>query len=163
MNTSIDSATLRLIEQLLSDYSHCVDNKLFEHWPDFFTDECSYEVRQAEDQEKGYLVGLIFDSNRNRLLDRVKFMREVWEGSIEHYRTRHVYQITQITQSTTDSIVSVESNLQVTYTQAESASAVLVSGCYIDRVQLDGEGSAKFLSRTVVLDGIPARALNYPL
>ncbi len=151
------------VEQLFRGYCHCLDNRQFEQWPDFFTEECSYEVRQAEDHEKGYLVGLMVDSNRRRLIDRVKFMQEVWKGSIEDYRTRHFYQTTQIKPEQAGTIVAVESNFQVSYTPAESPSAPLVSGCYVDTIELDGDGGALFIKRSVILDGIPARALNYPL
>ena len=41
------------LEQLYTDYVHCLDTDELEHWPEFFTEDCFYRVTSAENYEAG--------------------------------------------------------------------------------------------------------------
>jgi anthranilate 1,2-dioxygenase small subunit len=164
MKIHFEAAHVEAIRRLYEQYCHCLNRCEYDSWPGFFAAEASFEVRQIEDHERGLTVGLMFDANRRRIEDRVKFMSQIWKGSIEHYRTRHFIQVTRVsTANSSESVYSVDANLLVIYTPAEGVSAVLVSGQSIDEIELDAELQGRFRKRTVLLDGIPARALNYPI
>jgi anthranilate 1,2-dioxygenase small subunit len=45
------------LEQLYTDYVHCLDDDELERWPDFFTDDCFYRVTSAENYEAGMPLG----------------------------------------------------------------------------------------------------------
>src|SRR5215831_3985388 len=64
------------LEQLYTDYVHCLDADELERWPDFFTEDCFYRVTSAENYEAGMPLGLIRATSRNMLKDRVSALRE---------------------------------------------------------------------------------------
>ena len=55
------------LEQLYTDYVHCLDSDKLEHWPDFFTEDCFYRVTSAENYEAGMPLGLMPDSRYEEL------------------------------------------------------------------------------------------------
>jgi anthranilate 1,2-dioxygenase small subunit len=155
------TVAVEAVDSLLGRYSQVLDEQDWQQWPDLFADECSYKVQTLDNLERGLPLAYMFDDNRDRVLDRVKFITEVWAGTIEPYRTRHVAQRTSIT-SIEDSLWRVRSNFQVVFTEAGLPPNILASGYYDDVVRTDRRGS-RFVSRDVLLDSMPARYLVYPL
>ena len=160
-DSPIDSADVLLIDDLLGAYPTVVDGQDWQAWPDLFAAECSYVVYSMDNVDRGLPLAYMYDDNRSRLLDRVKFITEVWAGTIETYRTRHLTQRTLMRRAGPGQF-RVESNVLVGYTEVEGRPAILTSGRYDDVIVVEG-GVAKFASRTVYLDGTPARYLVYPL
>ena len=76
------------LEQLYTDYVHCLDADELEHWPDFFTEDCFYRITSAENYEAGMPLGLIHATSRNMLKDRVSALREA--NIYEPQRYRHL-------------------------------------------------------------------------
>ena len=76
------------LEQLYTDYVHCLDTDQLEHWPDFFTEDCFYRITSAENYEAGMPLGLIHATSRNMLKDRVSALREA--NIYEPQRYRHL-------------------------------------------------------------------------
>ena len=61
----LEAAVRRLeLEQLYTDYVHCLDADEIERWPDFFTEDCFYRVTSAENYEAGMPLGLIRATSR---------------------------------------------------------------------------------------------------
>ncbi|MBT2269000.1 aromatic-ring-hydroxylating dioxygenase subunit beta [Rhodococcus erythropolis] len=154
-------AAVEAVDCLLGRYSQVLDEQDWQQWPDLFADECSYKVQTLDNLERGLPLAYMFDDNRNRVLDRVKFITEVWAGTIEPYRTRHVAQRTSIT-AIDGSSWRVRSNFQVAFTETGLPPNMLASGYYVDVVRANEHG-ARFVSRDVLLDSMPARYLVYPL
>jgi len=161
-NVPINEDVLFQVDGLLSAFAEVLDSGQIEQWPNLFTEEASYSLHDAEDDERGLPLAYILDDCRERLLDRVKFITEVWKGTVESYRTRHIVQRTGITLGDTPNEYNLRSNILVTYCQVEGTSNILCSGRTEDVVQLGSQG-ALFLSRRVILDGVPARYLVYPV
>ena len=82
------------LEQLYTDYAHCLDADEFERWPDFFTEDCFYRITSAENYEAGLPLGLIYATSRNMLKDRVSALREA--NIYEPQRYRHLVSSIQI-------------------------------------------------------------------
>ena len=76
------------LEQLYTDYVHCLDADELERWPDFFTDDCFYRITSAENYEAGMPLGLIHATSGNMLKDRVSALREA--NIYEPQRYRHL-------------------------------------------------------------------------
>src|SRR5215813_7122102 len=76
------------LEQLLTDYVHCLDADELERWPDFFTEDCFYRITSAENYEAGLPLGLIYATSRDMLKDRVSALRQA--NIYEPQRYRHL-------------------------------------------------------------------------
>src|ERR1700745_4105602 len=73
----IEAVVRRLkLEELYTDYVHCLDADELERWPDFFTEDCFYRITSAENYEAGRPLGLIYATSRDMLKDRVSALRE---------------------------------------------------------------------------------------
>ncbi|WJJ14353.1 aromatic-ring-hydroxylating dioxygenase subunit beta (plasmid) [Prescottella equi] len=152
---------IRAVDNLLGRYARILDEQDWEQWPDLFAQECAYTVHTLDNLQRGLPLAYMYDDNRARVLDRVKFITEVWEGTIEPYRTRHVTQRTHA-EPIDETKWSVRSNFQVSFTENDSLSGLLATGFYEDVVEVAPDG-ARFASRAVRLDSMPTRYLVYPL
>jgi len=163
MTLNIDQATVDglLLDGLLGSYAAAVDSQDWQRWLGLFTEDCSFAVYTLENVERGLPLGYMLDDQRERLVDRIKFVTEVWAKTVEPYRTRHFVQRIH-TERGADRTYKVRSNLLVSYTETDGPPAVLASGYYEDVIRLTDEGP-RFVDKTVYLDGIPARYLVYPL
>jgi anthranilate 1,2-dioxygenase small subunit len=130
---------------------HCLDGDELEHWPDFFTENCSYRVTSAENYEAGLPLGLIYATSRNMLKDRVSALREA--NIYEPQRYRHVVSAVKVVGFPADGAgcYEVVANFVVVRTMQEGDMTIFGAGRYVDRVARDG-GGWKFASKTVVLD-----------
>jgi anthranilate 1,2-dioxygenase small subunit len=139
------------LEQLYTDYVHCLDADELERWPDFFTENCSYRVTSAENYEAGLPLGLIYATSRNMLKDRVSALREA--NIYEPQRYRHLVSSIKIVGEATGRTgpLEVVANFLVIRTMQEGDMTIFGAGRYVDQVTHD-EGGWKFASKTVVLD-----------
>lgn len=150
-----------LVDELLAAYAGAVDDRDFSAWLALFAPECAYGVHAMENIREGLPLAYMMDDCRERLVDRVKMIEEVWQGTVEPYDTRHVLQRTALREVGEDRW-DVRSNVIVSYTAASGEAGILVSGHCEDVVVLDGE-TALFEKRIVVLDNTPPRYLVYPV
>jgi anthranilate 1,2-dioxygenase small subunit len=136
------------LEQLYSDYAHCLDGDELERWPDFFTEDCFYRITSAENYEAGLPLGLIYATSRNMLKDRVSALREA--NIYEPQRYRHLISALRIGGETAEPL-GLEANFLVVRTMQDGDMAIFAAGHYVDRVVRDGE-AWKFARKEVVLD-----------
>ena len=139
------------LEQLFTDYVHCLDADQLERWPDFFTEDCFYRITSAENYDAGLPLGLIYATSRNMLRDRVSALREA--NIYEPQRYRHLVSSINIVGKAADGPgpLDVIANFLVVRTMQEGEMAIFGAGRYVDQVKRD-EGHWKFASKTVVLD-----------
>jgi len=136
------------LEQLYTDYVHCLDADELERWPDFFTEDCFYRVTSAENWEAGMPLGLIHATSRNMLKDRVSALREA--NIYEPQRYRHlVGPIRALGEGPAG--LEVEANFLVVRTMQDGEMTMFAAGRYVDELRRDGD-AWKFASRNVVLD-----------
>ena len=136
------------LEQLYTDYVHCLDSDKLEHWADFFTEDCFYRVTSAENYEAGMPLGLIHATSRNMLKDRVSALREA--NIYEPQRYRHLVSSIKIAEEH-GATLDLVSNFLVVRTMQEGDMTLFGAGRYIDQVKRQ-DGAWKFASKTVVLD-----------
>jgi anthranilate 1,2-dioxygenase small subunit len=139
------------LDQLFTDYVHCLDADELERWPDFFTEDCFYRITSAENYEAGRPLGLIYATSRNMLRDRVSALREV--NIYEPQRYRHLVSSINIVKIAADGAeaLDVVANFLIVRTMQDGEMTIFGAGRYVDRVKRDA-GSWKFASKTVVLD-----------
>ena len=139
------------LEQLFTDYVHCLDADELERWPDFFTEDCFYRITSAENYEAGRPLGLIYATSRNMLKDRVSALREA--NIYEPQRYRHLVSSISIVENVPDVTgpLDVVANFLVVRTMQDGEMTIFGAGRYVDRVKRDAD-VWKFASKTVVLD-----------
>src|SRR5271165_788672 len=139
------------LEQLYTDYAHCLDQDEIERWPDFFTQDCFYRITSAENYEAGLPLGLIYATSRNMLKDRVSALREA--NIYEPQRYRHLVSSINIVGKAINGAEPLDlvANFLVVRTMQDGEMTIFGAGRYVDRVRRDA-CSWKFASKTVVLD-----------
>jgi anthranilate 1,2-dioxygenase small subunit len=139
------------LEQLFTDYVHCLDADELERWPDFFTEDCFYRITSAENYDAGLPLGLIYATSRNMLKDRVSALREA--NVYEPQRYRHLVSSIRIVSDEVEGPEHVDlvANFLVVRTMQDGEMTIFGAGRYVDRVRRDS-GGWKFASKTVVLD-----------
>ncbi len=147
--TGLEAVARRLeIEQLYTDYVHCLDADELERWPDFFTEDCFYRITSAENYEAGLPLGLIYATSRNMLKDRVSALREA--NIYEPQRYRHLVSSVKVVEEKAATI-ELSANFLVVRTMQEGDMTLFAAGRYLDQVRHE-DSTWKFARKTVVLD-----------
>src|SRR6266700_1918499 len=129
---NLEAVARRLeLEQLYTDYAHCLDADELERWPDFFTEDCFYRITSAENYEAGLPLGLIYATSRNMLNDRVSALREA--NIYEPQRYRHLISGIRIERDDIDAL-EVHANFLVVRTMQDGAMTLFAAGRYVDGV-----------------------------
>jgi anthranilate 1,2-dioxygenase small subunit len=145
----IEAVVRRLeLEQLYTDYVHCLDADELERWPEFFTEYCFYRVTSAENFEAGLPLGLIHATSRSMLKDRISALREA--NIYEPQRYRHLVSSLKIVDDRGE-MLGLVTNFLVVRTMQEGDMTVFAAGRYVDQVMRVGD-DWKFARKEVVLD-----------
>jgi len=152
------------LEQLYTDYVHCLDADELERWPDFFTEDCFYRITSAENYQAGLPLGLIYATSRNMLKDRVSALREA--NIYEPQRYRHLISGIRIAPHPNPpppageggvgageqaGALEVTANFLVVRTLQDGAMILFAAGRYVDRI-VHSEDGWKFARKIAVLD-----------
>lgn len=153
--------SLRLeIEELYSEYAHALDDGELEQWPEFFTDDCLYQIVSRENHERGLPLALMRCESKAMLADRVVTIRQT--QMFAPRALRHLVTSLRIAPPTANA-VEVEANYAVLQTLLDDETRVLSAGRYIDKLVRDGD-VLKFKSRTCLYDTVLVpNSLIYPL
>ena len=137
------------IADLNARYVDAIDADRLEAWPDFFLDDGRYRITTAENVAQGLPLSIIYTTSRAMMRDRITALREanVYEG--QHYR--HVVGMPLIVAAEAGS-VRARTNFMVMRVMRTGETMLFATGCYEDRVVLDGSGAAHFAEKAVVLD-----------
>ena len=158
----VDTKKLAALDALQLRYIRALDARDMEGWAACFGADGGYVCIPAENEEQGFELAIMMDDTRDRILDRVTYVNEVWSGTFEDYTTRHFVQRLDCAENG-DGLVTAESNFMVAYTTARGASELLVAGIYRDEFEFGSDGAA-FRSKTAVLDTVTTpRYLVYPV
>jgi anthranilate 1,2-dioxygenase small subunit len=155
------STPVELIEELQCRYVRALDGKRLDSWLGLFARDGQYFVIPADNEAAGLPLALMMDDCYERLEDRVNYVNKVW--TFDDYQTRHFVQRLHVEQ-TGDGLYAVESNVAIFMSDSEGKIQPLAMGRYDDRVRIDGDGSALFRSKRVIVDSFcfPSNIV-YPL
>lgn len=152
---------LRLaIEDLYAHYIACLDERRFDEWPGFFTEECLYRVVPRENFERDLPLSTMAAETRGMLKDRVFGI----QNTLYHqpYYQRHIVSGLFI-RSHEDGVLKTQANYAVFRTKQNELSEVFNVGRYLDTI-VEDEGRLRFREKVCVFDSelIP-NSLIYPI
>lgn len=143
------------LHQLQEAYVHALDNDRLEEWPEFFTDDCLYEIIPRENADAGLPIGIIYCDSKRMLRDRVLSLRHA--NIYEAHSYRHMTSGLMIKAIDADT-AETESSYVVIQTLQDGASTVYQAGRYIDRVVRTAAGW-RYAKRRVVYDTLRVATL----
>ncbi len=138
----------RRITDLIYDYAHCIDDDRIEEWPDFFTDDCLYQVISRDNLAAGMTAGVMTCTSRAMLTDRIMSLRNA--NIYEPHCYRHLISAIRVT-GEDGGAWSAETGYAVIRTMQEGDISVFSSGKYLDKIVFE-EDTPKFAERIVVFD-----------
>ncbi len=155
------SIALRLeIEDLFHAYAAALDGPDLDTWPDFFTDDCFYEVIPRDNYDRGLPLALIRCESKGMLKDRVQAIREAM--MYEPRYLRHLISGIRVTGQDAGGI-AVEANYAVFETPANELTRVFNVGRYLDRIVRQAD-RLKFAEKHCVFDSLLVpNSLIYPI
>lgn len=147
------------IYELYAAYAACLDDARYEEWPEFFTDECVYQLIPRENFDRGLPLSTLYFESPAMLRDRVYGITCTLFH--EPYYQRHL--VSGLLIASDDTGFAVRANYLVIRTKAGSLSEVYNAGRYIDRI-VDDAGKLLFAEKRCVFDSelIP-NSLIYPI
>ena len=148
------------IDQLNATYAAALDEKRFDDWPLFFTEDGHYKVQARENFDRGLPLALIALESRGMMKDRVYGITQtIYHGP---YYMRHIVSPARIT-LIENVVVHAETNYAVFRTKSGSVSEVYNVGRYIDEI-IKKSDSWRFKSRLCVYDSeLILNSLIYPI
>lgn len=151
------------VEDLYARYAACLDDRRFEEWPDFFTEDCTYRIVPRENYDRGLPLATLSFESKGMLRDRVYAVTETLFH--EPYYTRHL--VSGLLIDVQDDGYHVRANYVVIRTKAGALSEVYSAGRYIDHIVdnlIDRRRTFRFKEKLCVFDSelIP-NSLIYPL
>ena len=152
---------LRLeLEELYAEYAACLDEERFEAWPDFFTEECVYQIIPRENFERGLPLATWLCESRGMLQDRVVMIRKT-----AVYGPRWIRRMTSGLRvlGWDGEELQVRANYLAVETLLDELTRVFSAGHYRDRIVVE-DGRLKFREKRCVFDStlIP-NTLIFPL
>ena len=144
-------------------YADTLDAGSFNDWPDFFTDECLYQVQPRENFDKNLPLATLSFESRGMLKDRVYCIRETLY--FEPYYQRHVVGAPVVT-SVDGDLVQARANYAVFRTKPDETTHVYNVGRYIDALVRAPESAHGWLlkSRRCVFDSdLILNSMIYPI
>ena len=154
----MDIEALLKVQQLNAAYVQAIDDGRLDAWPDFFVEQGRYLVTTAENVERGLPLGMIYATSRAMLRDRVHSLRDA--NVYEAQRYRHVISPPLIEtgegrvggEAGERAVVAAQSSFMVARIMHTGETTLFATGRYLDRVVVDGAGTARFAEKVVVLD-----------
>ena len=151
------------LDQLNAAYAAALDEKRFDDWPLFFTEDARYKVQARENFDRGLPLALMALESQGMMKDRVYGITQtIYHGP---YYTRHVVSPARVLPSTGDAagLIRAETNYAVFRTRPGGVSEVYNVGRYIDEI-MKKDDSLKFSSRLCVYDSeMILNSLIYPI
>ncbi len=139
----------RLVE-LNAAYARAIDNEKYEEWPEFFLDPCLYKVTTVENVAAGLEAGVMYADSRGMLQDRISALRQA--NIYERQRYRHIVGL-PVVLGEQDGATDVETPFLIVRIMRDGKMELFATGCYRDKVRMDGANTPRLAERIVVCDG----------
>lgn len=144
----VDPVLQGQVDSLNAAYGLSLDDGRLEEWPDFFVDDCLYQVIARENVDNGLPAAVMYCDSKGMLVDRVVALRRA-NVFPEHF-SRHLISRAMIT-GVNGETVTAQANYAVLQTRNDGETRIYNAGKYIDRLIVE-EGAMKLVSRTCVYD-----------
>lgn len=151
--------TLEEVRAFYDDYVAALDDVRLEEWPDFFLEDCTYQVIPRENHERGYALCTMMAESRGMLQDRVTGLVRTQMYAPRYYR-RFLSGLRIKGQG--EAGTRVRMNVLVVQTLVDKQSEVVLCGVAHDLLVRD-EGRLRLKERIVVMDSeMVPNSLIYP-
>lgn len=149
------------INRLNADYAAALDERRFDDWPGFFTDDGRYQVQARENFERGLPLSLMALESKGMMKDRVYGITQtIYHGP---YYTRHVVGPVRVLGEDAG-VIRAEASYAVFRTRPGGVSEVYNVGWYLDELVRNGNAGLLFASRRCVYDSeMILNSLIYPV
>ena len=135
-----------VVENLHARYVHALDAGRLEDWPQLFTENGTYRVTTAENEERGLPLAVLYAEGRAMMRDRVQSLRHA--NIYEPQRYRHM--ISAVLLEPVDAgVVRSTANFVVLRIMQDGDTVIFASGRYLDRIVLP---EMQYEERVVVCD-----------
>lgn len=147
------------VDQLNAAYAAALDEKRFDAWPEFFTDDGVYKVQARENFDRGLPLALMALESRGMMKDRVYGVTQtIYHGP---YYTRHVVGPAVVARD--GDALRAQASYAVFRTKPGNVSEVYNVGRYIDTLVQTPQG-LRLASRICVYDSeMILNSLIYPI
>jgi len=140
------------VEDLIHAYVQCIDDDRLEEWPDFFTEDCLYQIMPRENTDQGLPIAVMYCDSRGMLQDRVVAHRKA--NLFAPHLYRHLVSALRVTDQD-KGMVTARSNYALFRTALDpinyGTTEVYSVGEYRDKIVFV-DGVAKFQERIVIVD-----------
>lgn len=157
-----DARELRYeVEELYAAYVECLDDGDLERWPDFFTDECLYQIIPRENWDRQLPLAVMLCESKGMLLDRVEALRRT---SVYAPRSlRHLLSNIRV-KAIESGDIRVQASYAVLQTLSGEETKIFNAGKYVDRVVRGGAGRLLFREKLCIFDSVLVPgSLIYPI
>ena len=137
-----------LIDSFNAAYGLCLDDARLEEWPEFFVEDCLYQVIARENVDNGLPAAVMYCDSKGMLADRIVALRRA-NVFPEHF-SRHLISRAVLTGSEGNT-VTAEASYAVLQTRNDGETRIYNAGKYVDRFLIT-DGAAKLVSRMCVYD-----------
>ena len=135
-------------EELLTDYTQCLDEGRLEEWPEFFTERGVYKIIGRENVEQERPLATMFCDSRTMMKDRVTAIRKALFFSPRYLR--HLTSNLKIVGQEGAAWLA-QANCVVLQTLQDEETKVFIAGKYVDKIVFEN-GGYKFREKIVVYD-----------
>jgi 3-phenylpropionate/cinnamic acid dioxygenase small subunit len=148
IDTPLEASRFQAVCSFYTAYMEVLDDERLSEWPEFFTEDCEYQIIPRENFDAGFQLCTIQADSRNMLLDRVQgILRTQRYGP---RRCRRFYSGLRIT-GLDDEAMDVRQNVLLIQTLLDGSSQILLCGVAYDRVRIE-QSRLRFKRRIVVAD-----------
>lgn len=136
------------IAEFNAAYAHCIDDDQLEQWPEFFAEDCEYQIIPRENVDLGLPAAIVFCDNRGMLIDRVVALRKA-NIYPAHY-SRHVLGAPVLLDADGRGLHS-QTSYVLMLTRMDGETRLFSAGKYVD-VMVRENGVLRLKNRSVVFD-----------
>lgn len=133
---------------LYADYALALEERRFEEWPGYFTENCRYEVQSRENRDLGLPGALILCDTRAMIEDRITVLRDTLTYPFLHIR--HLVSNLRVHRADGESWQTTASYL-VLHSTEEGETKIYSTGKYEDEIVRESDG-LKFRKKIVIAD-----------
>ena len=153
------TADLAGVDQLYLEYITTIDDGDLEHWPELFTEDCSYRIVSRENVRRGLPLATMRCDSRDMLRDRVAAIQ-----SSAFYVSRTVRHLVGLLDARSAAgTIAVRANFAVFESLPRTATTLLFAGVY-DDIVVHEDGRLKFQQKHCIYDGdLVIDSIVYPL
>lgn len=147
----VDMQTRLLIDDLIADCAHALDDDRLEEWPELFIEDGRYKITTRENIDAGWPLGILYCDSRGMMRDRILALRTA--NVYEPHTYCHILGRTRVhTQSNTGGeVYHARTNFSIIRTMHTGEDFRFATGKYIDECVMIND-RMHFKSRIVVLE-----------